>query len=152
MLEDQEEMRCTWFFRCLRTVQTSLMRKLELFFGENLFPMEELDEDEDGVAIIWGDKYCIDMIHSSTHTSISSSSSGDENWVKEFSLLVKQEDLEAYLGVHDNLLNEPSPSQKPHRHILLSLGAIKPHMDWVEYYMPHMVSSCRKILLMGNGR
>ena len=86
-------------------------------------------EDEDGAAIIWVDNYCRDMIHSSTHTSISASSSGDENWEKDFSLLVQQEELEAFLGVHDDLLNAPSPSQQPQRHILLSLDAIHPHMD-----------------------
>ena len=79
-------------------MQTSLMRtkhlvfyrkKLELFYGKNLFPMEELDEFEDGSAISWVDKYCRDPIHNSTRTSISASSSGDENWENEFSLLVQ---------------------------------------------------------------
>ena len=60
-------------------------------------------EDEDGAAIIWVDKYCKDMIHGSNHTSISASSSGDENWEKEFSLLVQQEELKDFLGVHDDL-------------------------------------------------
>ena len=58
--------------------------------------MEETDEitlvessiDEDEEAIIWVDNYFRDMIHSSSHTSISTSSSGDENWEKGFSLLV----------------------------------------------------------------
>ena len=84
------------------------------------------------------------MIHISTHTSISASSSENEIWEKEFSLLVQQEELEDFLGVHDDLSNAPSPSQQPHRHILLSLDAIQPHMDWVEDYMSHMESSCRK--------
>ena len=49
-------------------------KKLELFSGKNLFSMGESDEDEDGEAISWVDKYCRDMIHNSTHTSISASS------------------------------------------------------------------------------
>ena len=106
--------------------------------------MEESDEDEDGAAISCLDKCVRDLIHSSTHTSISASSSGDENWEKEFSLLVQLEELEAFLGVHGDLLNAPSPSQQPHRNILLSLDVIQPHMDWVEDYMSHMESSCRK--------
>ena len=57
---------------------------------------------------------------------------------------VQQEELEAFLGVHDDLLNAPSPSQQPYRHIFLSLDSIQPHMDWVEDYMSHMESSCRK--------
>ena len=81
-----------------------------MFSGKSLFPIGGLDKDEDGEAIIWVDKYCIDMIHSSTHTSILVSSSKDGNWEKEFSLLVQQEELEAFLGVHDDLLNAPSPS------------------------------------------
>ena len=89
---------CTWFCRCLRTVQTSLMRtkhlafsrkKLELFSGKSLFPMGGLDEDEDWEAIIWVDEYCRVLIQISTHTFISSSSSENENWEKEFSLLVQ---------------------------------------------------------------
>ena len=90
--------------------------------------------------------YCRDLIHSSTHTSISASSSGDENWEKEFSLLVQQEELEGFLGVYNEFLNAPLPSQNPHRHILLSLDAIQPHMCWVEDYMSHMESSWRKTL------
>ena len=85
-------------------------KKLELIHGNNLFPMGELDEDADGEAIMWVDNYCKYMIHSYTRTSISASSSGDENWVKEFFLLVQQEELKAFLGVHDDLLNAPSPS------------------------------------------
>ena len=62
--------------------------------------MEESDEltlvgsasDEEYTDIILLDKYSIEMIHSSTHTSISSISSGDENWGKEFSLLVPHEE------------------------------------------------------------
>ena len=65
----------------------------ELFFEKNLFTMGELDEDEYGASISWVDKYCRDMIHISTHTSISASSSGEETWEKEFSLLVQQEEL-----------------------------------------------------------
>ena len=90
------------------------------------------------------DKYVRDLIHSSTHTSISASSSVDENWEKEFSLLVQQEELEAFLGVRDDLWNAPSPSHQTHRHILLSLDSIHPHVDWVEYYMSYMDSSFRK--------
>ena len=60
-------------------------------------------------------------------------------------MLVEQEELEAFLGVHDDLLNAPSPSQQSHKNILLTLYAIQTHMDWVEYYMSHMESSCRKI-------
>ena len=100
-------------------------------------------EDEEREAISWVDKYCKDMIHISTHTSISSSSNENEDWEKEFSLLVQQEELEAFLGVHDDLWNAPSPSCKTHRHIWLSLDAIQPHVDWLEDYMSHMESSCR---------
>ena len=64
-------------------------KKLELFPGKNLFPMGESCEDEFGESISWVDNYCRDLIHSSTHISISASSSGDENWEKEFSLLVQ---------------------------------------------------------------
>ena len=49
-------------------------KKLQLFSGKNLFPMGESDEDEYGEAISGVHKYCRDLIHSSTHTSISSSS------------------------------------------------------------------------------
>ena len=79
--------------------------------------MGGLDEDEDWEAIIWVDEYCRVLIQISTHTFISSSSSENENWDKEFSLLVQQEELEAFLGVHDDLWNAPSPSCQPHRHI-----------------------------------
>ena len=80
--------------------------------------MEETDEitsvgsaiEEQEEAISWVDKYFRYLIHSSTHTSISASSSGDENWEKEFSLLVQQEELEAFLGIHNDLLNAPLPS------------------------------------------
>ena len=72
-------------------------RKLELFSRENLFPMEESDEYEYEASISWVDKYYRDLIHSSTHTSILASSSGDENWENEFSLLVQQEELEDFL-------------------------------------------------------
>ena len=64
-------------------------KKMELFYRKNLFPMEESYQYEDGEAISWVDKYCRDLIHSSTHTSISASSSENENWEKEFSLLVQ---------------------------------------------------------------
>ena len=101
-------------------------------------------EDEYGAAISWVDKYCRYMIHSSTHTSISASSRENEIWEKEFSLVKQQEELEAFLGVHDDLWNAPSPSHQPHRNILLSISSIKPHVDWVEHYMSHMESSCRK--------
>ena len=83
--------------------------------------MEETDEltsvgsaiEEEEEAISWVDKYCRDLIHNSTHTSISATSSGDANWEKEFSLLVQHEEHEALLGVHDDLMNAPSPSQHP---------------------------------------
>ena len=71
--------------------------------------MEELNEDEDMASISWVDKYVVDLVHSSTHTSISASSSGDENWEKEFFLLVQQEELEVFIGVHNDLLNAPLP-------------------------------------------
>ena len=62
--------------------------------------MEESDEptlvgsasDEEYVAIISVDKYCINLIHSSTHTPISAKSSGEENWENEFSLLAAHEE------------------------------------------------------------
>ena len=63
--------------------------------------MEELDElnlvgpanDEKDAAICWVDEYCREPIHSSTpHTSISATSSGDENWEKELSFLVPHEE------------------------------------------------------------
>ena len=75
------------------------------------------DEDEDWEAIIWVDEYCRVLIQIYTHTFILSSSSENKNWEKEFSLLVLLEELEAFLGVHDDLWNAPSPSHKPHRHI-----------------------------------
>ena len=103
------------------------------------------DKDEDWEAIIWVDEYCRVLIQISTHTCISSSSSENENWEKEFSLLVQQEELEAFLGVHDDLWNAPSPSHQPHRNIFLSLASIQPHVDWVEDYMSHMESSCKNI-------
>ena len=70
-----------------------------------------------GAAISLVDNYCKYMIHISTHTSISASSRDNEIWEKEISLLVQQEELEAFLGVHDDLWNAPSPSRKTHRHI-----------------------------------
>ena len=137
-------------------MQTSLMRtkdlvisrrrkKVELFSGKNLFPMGHSYEDEDGEAIIWVDKYCRDMIHISTHTSISDSLIKNEIWENEFSLSMQQEKVEAFLGIHNDLMNAPLPSQQPHRNIMLSLDSIQPHVDWVEYYMSHMESYCRKI-------
>ena len=56
-------------------------RKLELFSKESLFSMEEAHEftsigsaiEEEEAAISWVDKYCRYIIHSSTHTSISTS-------------------------------------------------------------------------------
>ena len=102
-----------------------------------------IEEEEEYVS--WVEKYHIDLIQCYTHTSILASSSENENWEKEFSLLVQQEELEAFLNVHDDLWNAPSPSRKTHRHIWLSLYAIQPHVDWVEDYMSHMESSCRKI-------
>ena len=123
MLED-----CTDKFDENQTL-VLFQKKLELFPEKNLFPMGQLDEDEDGAAISWVDKYCRYMIHSSTHTSISVSSSENEIWEKEFSLLVQQEELEAFLGVRDDLWNAPSPSHQPHRHILFSLDSIQPHVD-----------------------
>ena len=102
-------------------------------------------EDEDGAAISWVDKYCRDMIHSSTHTPISASLRENEIWEKEFSLVVQQEELEAFLAIRDDLWNTPSPSHQPHRNILLSPVAIQKHVDWVEDYMSHMESSCRKM-------
>ena len=88
-------------------------KKLELFPEKNLFPMGDSYEDEDGAAISWVDKYSRDMIHSSTHTSVSSLSRQNEIWEKEFSLVMQQEELEAFLGVHDDLWNAPSPFHKP---------------------------------------
>ena len=85
-------------------------KKLELFPEKNLFPMGDSCEDEDGAAISWVDKYCKDMIHSSTHTSISASSRDNVIWEKEFSLVMQQEELEDFLGVRDYLWNAPSPS------------------------------------------
>ena len=85
-------------------------KKLELFPRKSLFPMGGSVEDEDWEAIIWVDEYCRVLIQVSTHTFILSSSSENENWEKEFSLLVQQEELEAFLGVHDDLWNAPSPS------------------------------------------
>ena len=86
--------------------------------GESLFSMEESEEptwggsdsDEEYAAIIWEDKYCKEIIHSSTHTYISATSSGDENWEKEFSLLVPHEEHEAPIGVQDDLRDDPLPS------------------------------------------
>ena len=57
-------------------------KKLELFPEKNLLLVGDSYEDEDGAAISWVDKYCRDMIHSSTHTSISSSSRENEIWEK----------------------------------------------------------------------
>ena len=60
--------------------------KLELFSGESLFSIEELDEltlvgpanDEEDAAISLVDEYCRELIHSSsTHTSISATLGGD---------------------------------------------------------------------------
>ena len=65
--------------------------------------MGDSDEDEDGAAIIWVDKYCRDMIHISTNTSISASSSENEIWENEFSLLVELEELKDFLGVCNDL-------------------------------------------------
>ena len=59
--------------------------------------------------------------------------------------MVQQEESEDFLVVHDDLWNAPSPSHQPHMNIFLSLNVIQPHMDWVEDYMSHMESSCRKI-------
>ena len=53
--------------------------------------------------------------------------------------------MEVFLGVHDDLLNAPSPSRKPHGNVFMSLDAIQKHMDWVEDYMSHMDSSYKKI-------
>ena len=87
-----------------------------------------------------------ELIHSFTpRTSMSTTSGGDENLEKEFSLLVPHEEQEASIGVHDELMNAPLPSQQQHRRKLLALDAIHPHMDWVEEYMSHMDSSCRKM-------
>ena len=63
-------------------------RKLELFAREILFSMEDSDEitlvgstsDEEDATISFVDVYCRELIHdSSPHTSISSTSGGDEN-------------------------------------------------------------------------
>ena len=98
---------------------------MESFPEKNLFPMGDSYEDEDGAAISWVDKYCRDMIHSYTHTSTSSSSRENEILEKEFSLVMQQEELEAFLGVRDDFWNAPSPSHQPHRNILLSLYAFQ---------------------------
>ena len=62
----------------------------------------------------------------------------------EIEVWLELEELEAFLGVHDDLWNAPSPSHQPHRNILLSPDAIQTHLDWVEYYMSHMESSFKK--------
>ena len=97
-------------------------RKLKLFSEESLISMEESDEptlvgsasDKKYAEIIWVDKYGKYLIHISTHTSISATSSGDENWEKEFSLLVPHEEHEAPIGTHDDLMDAPLPSQQKH--------------------------------------
>ena len=74
-------------------------RKLELFFGESLFSMEESDEitlvgsssDEEDATISLVDDNCRDMTLAHnylTHMFISTTSFGDEDGVKGFSLLV----------------------------------------------------------------
>ena len=78
------------------------------------------------------------MIHNSTHTLISATSIKDENWKKEFSLLVPHEEHEAPIDVQDDLREEPLHSQHKHRHILLPLDTIHPHMDWIGRYMTKM--------------
>ena len=83
--------------------------------------MEESDEltlvglpsGEEDATISLVDENCRDMrlVHnSSPHTSILATSGGDENWEKEFSLLVPHEEKEAPIGVHDDLMNAPFPS------------------------------------------
>ena len=80
--------------------------------------MEELENihlvgsssDKEYADISWVDKYCRELVHSSTHTSISATSGRDANWEKEFSLLVQHEEHEALLGVHDDLMNASLPS------------------------------------------
>ena len=67
------------------------------------------------------DKYCKEMIHKSTHTPISTTSSGDENWEKDFSLLVPYEEQEAPIGVQDDLRDAPLPYHQQNRHIFLPL-------------------------------
>ena len=54
-------------------------KKVELFLEKNLFPMGESNEDEDWDSISWVDDYCRDMIQISTHTSVSASSSENDN-------------------------------------------------------------------------
>ena len=62
-----------------------------------------LANDEEYATISWFNHYCSELIHSSIpHTSILSTSSGYENWEKEFSLLVPHEEQEAPIGVHDD--------------------------------------------------
>ena len=85
-------------------------RKADFSHRRSPIFMEKSNKDEDGESISWVDKYVRYMIHSSTHTSISASSIRNEIWEKEFSLLVQQEELEAFLGVRDDLLNAPFPT------------------------------------------
>ena len=58
---------------------------------------------------------------------------GDENWEKEFSLLVPHEEQDDPIGVHDDFMNAQLPSKKKHRNLLFPLHIIHTHMDWVEY-------------------
>ena len=50
------------------------------------------------------------------------------------------------LGDHKIYIGEKDSWMEKYRHILLPFDAIHPHMDWVEYYMSHMESPCRKKL------
>ena len=48
------------------------------------------------------------------------------------------------LGDHKISLDEKDSWMEKYRNIFLPLDAIHAHMDWVEYYMSHMESSCKK--------
>ena len=96
------------------------------------------------------DKYCKYLIHISTHTPISSTSSGDENWEKEFSFLVPHEEQEAPIGFQNDLKDAPLPYQKHRRNIFLPLDSIHPHMDWIGKYITEMeTKGCASLAHIG---
>ena len=120
--------------------------------------MEESDEptlvgsasDKKYAAIRWVDKYGKYIIHSSTHTSISATSSGDENWEKEFSFLVPHEEQEAPIGVQNYLRDSPLPYQKNNSHILYPIDSIYPHMHWIGKYITQMeTKGCASLAHIG---